>query len=465
MAFAELNPHTLLNASTIKTNIIKMQECDFGEHNSSDKHKSSNEPSWEDRRRKEWEEWEEWEERKKRKKNEGDMKERTGIKKEDEIMGKEKLATIDRGINQIASILDSGLRIKQADGYHRMTRSAVSNYMNSHNVESINKETLFEFFGPNIYDAVMGSTHYFTHEICSRRYDIVKICKALEAAFPFLNPNIGDLNYDENYFQTFMFNYMYLGCNKLDEKIQILLIESLLELGFQYGLDPQFKTLSQGNTMWHYLCLGIDNFKVLEHVFYSLKNKEFDSNFANYENISILHYILAKVSNMYRLDKKDYKLRPSKSSIPIIYLNNLKIEEFKEINKKVDENYYSLLANYREADEQRRANNGYSEYVERLKNLSSTLSIDPLLYRFISKYRWIVKSYDMIDVVGEPVPLAVDVYYLSSNFSLRGYGTLDYFLEFYNRLYWDFSYNRDGVETINTLKRILKKEENKDNKE
>lgn len=58
MAFAELNPHTLLNASTIKANIIKMQERDFGEHRPSDNHKSSNKSNEEDRKRKEWEEWE-----------------------------------------------------------------------------------------------------------------------------------------------------------------------------------------------------------------------------------------------------------------------------------------------------------------------------------------------------------------------------------------------------------------------
>lgn len=423
-----------------------------------DKKKSNNrscdkKEDYAEKRRKEWDDWEEYKKRT-----------NSGVKKmnlEGEFMNKSNIGeTVDRTCNQIVACLNRGIKIKQDDGYHQMTRYEIRNYMNSHNVESINKETLFEFFGSNIYDTVEGCKHYFTHEICSCRYDIVKICKALEAAFPFLGPNTGDLNYGENYFQTFMFNYIHLGCNKFNEDIQIFFIETLLELGFQYGLDPQYRTHKEGNTMWHYLCLSIDKFKVLEHIFNSLKNKKFDSLTQNFDKNDFIDYIFARVTNVYSQGslwadefeefynlEKGFLIELDARLIPVIYFHTLDKKKFAEINKRVDEGCCSLWENYREvADE---------------LNICK-LNVDPLLSRFLIKYNFLGKKdayiyYD--DIFPE------EFLCLESEFSLSGYGTLDYFLEFYNRLYWDFSYNRDGVETINTLKRILKKEEKKDNKE
>ena len=368
--------------------------------------------------------------------------------------------SLDRGTEQIVACLNRGIKIKPDDGYHQMTRYEIRNYMNFHNVESINKETLFEFFGPNIYDTVEGYKHYFTHEICSCRYDIVKICKALEAAFPFLGPNTGELNYGENYFQTFMFNYINLGCNKFNEDIQILLIETLLELGFQYGLDPQYRTLKEGNTMWHYLCLSIDKFKVLEHIFNILKNKKFDSLTQNFDKNDFIDYIFARVTNVYSLGslwadefeefynlEKGFLIDLNARQIPVIYFHALAKKKFAEINKRVDEDCCSLWENYRiVADEL---------YIRKL-------NVDPLLSRFLIKYDFLSEreAYIYYDDI-----LPEKFLGLEEEFSLGGYGTLDRFLKFYDRLYWDFSYNRDGMETVNALKRILKKEDKKDNKE
>lgn len=349
--------------------------------------------------------------------------------------------------------------------YHKMTRLEINNYMHSHNVESITSNTLLDFFGPHIYDEVEGYKHYFTHEICSCHYDIVKICKALESAFPFLGPNMCELNYGENFFQTFMFNYIQLGCNKLDEEIQILLIESLLKLGFQYGLDPQFKTLNEGNTMWHYLCLSIDNFKVLEHVFNWLKNKKFDSLTRNYHNIDFIDYLFAKVTNVYRYYamynstpeefelEKEFYISTNVSYIPIIWFQELGRKEYVARSKKVDDKPLSLFKIYCE------------EFLVTRELCVAKMEVDPLLRRFLTKYNLLYMIEEIVEDYHAPVPLVYDHYVLEDEFSLQGYGTLYNFIKFYNMLVENYDYNRDGEETVNTLKRILKRDDKKDNKE
>ena len=89
-----------------------------------------------------------------------------------------------------------------------------------------------------------------------------------------------------------------------------------------------------------------------------------------------------------------------------------------------------------------------------------------MLSRFLTKYDLL----DEIDVIKgapfEPVPNVFKLFRLDDErFTLRGYGTLYNFIKFYNMLVENYDYNRDGEETVKALKRILKKEEKKDNKE
>ena len=420
----------------------------------------------------------------KREKIESEL-EKAGMSKTD---FKEIVDAIDRGWKGIVSSLDKGIKIKQYDGYHSMTKFEINNYMNSYSTEFINKETLFNFFGPNIYDEVEGCKHYFTHEVCSSNYGIDKIYRALEAAFPFLGPNTGDLVYGENYFQTFMFNFRYLGYSKMKIDTQIMIIEALLELGFQNGLNPTYNTMDEKSTMWHYLCLGIDNFEILKHVFnyLKIKNIDFDIYFRNSMGNSFLHYLLARVSNVYDVSN-DYNARGRtlcKLSNPIagvymMYLNRLFDEKFHEANKKVDEHNFRLVEIYLDAGGYKKIGKErltyyslykyYSDaahkddgYASKLAELVDVIPIDMLLYRFIEKYDWLEDLHIKIIENREGVPLPPGCFELRNDFSLHGYVTLELFLNFYHMLCCDFSYNRNHVESINALKRILKKDCNVD---
>lgn len=319
---------------------------------------------------------------------------------------------------------------------HKMTRQEIRNYMHSHNVESINKDTLYNFFGSNIYDVVDGCKHYFIHEILSSKFEIDKVYKALEAAFIYLGPNTGDLIYGENYFQTFMLNYSRLGFSKFDDSVQIMSIVALLELGFKYGLDPNFKSAIEGNSIWHHLFLCIMNFKVLEGVFNSLDNDKIDgyskinTHTLNFYSTSPFHYLNIKLTNKYI---SEFSIDKDMTKIAVVYFN--KFNGYK-INKKVNEDRNSLIENY-EADG--KSGKLHPSYVE----------IDPLLLRFLTKEGLIFKCGNYGDIY-------YDVY---TDFNLSGYGALDCFLEFYWRVLNNYNYNREEEESIKTLRKILKKDD------
>ena len=185
-----------------------------------------------------------------------------------------------------------------------------------------------------------------------------------------------------------------------------------------------------------------------------MKNKKVDSYYKNFYNYEFLSYILIKVTTVYSCGKEFYFYKKS-SDLPIMYLHQLyQKKELYDITKKVDENIDSLKRNFQEAER---------EWEIRVKKISQ----DPLLSRFLTKNDLFCKRWSRVkgsDCDGGP-PIDEIMYSLSYDFSLRGYGTLYNFIEFYNRLCWDYNYNRDGVETINTLKKILKKEEKKENEE
>lgn len=112
----------------------------------------------------------------------------------------------------------------------------VRNFINTHRLSDIKSETLYQYFGDNVYypSKTEDLELYLPHMICYLSYvPFEKLAKALEASFEFINPNTGNCcNPNFNYFQ-----FCLLYNNKSFNAEELL---QLYNIGIKYKLDSNY---------------------------------------------------------------------------------------------------------------------------------------------------------------------------------------------------------------------------------
>lgn len=323
--------------------------------------------------------------------------------------------------------------------YHKMNKIEIKNYMYSHTADQINKDTLYNFFGPNIYEKVENTNHYFIHEIFYTKFDIDRTYKALEAVLNFLSPNLGEFTYGENYMQIFLFYYRFFKYNDLDTDTQVMIIKALYELGIEYGLNVNYASL-ENNTMWHYLFISILDFKVIKQLMFSLSNYE-KINLRKYNNSNFqpLHYILFLITLAYVKYETD-----SNNKIPIIYFNSVLIEKGSE--KDISESTGELKKFFEDEDEEEEKT---EEYL-----------IDNLMKRVFNFYG-IIKQIKKRERNWITEKMEDKIYYtFKEDYCLFGFERISNFKAFYSDILKKCAYDKDDTEKVKTLKRILEAKNN-----
>lgn len=148
-------------------------------------------------------------------------------------------------------------KYRQKQHNYELEPLQIRNYINTHPIEKINIDTLYQYFGENIYEFYGDDKMPLPHLICgTMNVHPEKKLKTLEAAFQAIDPNIGNLTlHNFNYFQYYclVLNQLVKKSatpNKFDPAQQIV---DLYNLGIQYGLDAQSTDLCKYSNMDYYM--------------------------------------------------------------------------------------------------------------------------------------------------------------------------------------------------------------------
>lgn len=118
---------------------------------------------------------------------------------------------------------------------HKLTLVELRNYFNTHELNEINVNSMYEYFEENMFTDYSGL--YLPHLICSVPFiSLEKVCRALDEVFQVISPNTGSNTEDNyNYFQYYMLIWRRKNLWPISSAF-----EELYELGINHGLDLSY---------------------------------------------------------------------------------------------------------------------------------------------------------------------------------------------------------------------------------